>query len=1253
MNLLANLSIGFKLIGGALAFATIIAVGTMVGFGGMKLINDNMTALYEEETLSINQIGQIRTNLAQIRGDTYKFILDPFQRSTIENTIRSEITETDKQISQLGARALNAEERTLYSQISATWKTYQTEIQAVFSQVQAGYENAAMQNMEIGAAWTAQQKIDQVTNDLGNLNLRHAQAVKANGDQIFFVAGALAIGGGLLGLAIALVAGYMLTRSITGPMAKTIKMIQEMGRGHLGMRLHLNRRDEIGVMADTMDQFASNLQNMLNGTLNKLASGDLDLKINYMDKDDEIAKAEEKILTSLRELVAETNSLNQAAAEGNLSRRATPDRFEGAYRQVLVGMNNTLDAVTDPLNVAAEYVDRIAKGDIPAKITNTYYGDFNEIKNNLNECIDAINRLVGDANSLSQAAIANQLETRADVSQHRGDFAKIVQGVNSTLDIIVDKVFWFEQLLDAIPLALSVTDMNLNWTFVNKPVEKFMGKSREELIGLPCSSWEAGICETDQCGVRCLNRKQPRTSFHRENRDYQINAAFVLNKHGEKIGHIEVVQEITATARRNAYTAVELDRITANMRRLAEGNLALDLSVAEADEHTKLTHDNYLRLNTSLGQVRDAIAALIADTNMLNQAAIEGRLETRADAIKHQGDYRKIVQGFNDTLDAVIDPLRVAANYLDRISKGDIPERIEVEYKGDFNDIKNNLNQCIDAVTLLTFHTNQLVRASSQGNLSFRANASKHQGEFRKIVQGMNDTLDAVIGPLNIAAEYVDRIAQGDIPEKITTEYKGDYATLKTNLNRCIDAVNLMIADANLLSQAAVEGRLETRADATKHRGDFRKIIDGVNATLDSVIKPFNVVVDCLQKFAQGNLQDKITDHYVGDYAKIKDSVNAVVEMLAMRNGDIQMILDAAIAGQLKTRVDVSKYKGGNAIVLIGINKILDAAIAPIEEASHALAQVAQGDLTIHLNGNLQGDYAMLKNSIETMTSGLKGMAAQTQHSAVKMTAATTQILASSTQMASTTREQASAVNEISSTVQEIKASAEQVAQRAQSVAENASQAVKVAQKGAQAANESLAGMEDIREKVEAIAENILALSEKTQQIGDIIDTVSDIAGQSNILALNAAIEAAQAGEAGKGFRVVADEVRTLSEQSRQAAAQVKIILGDIQKATNLAVMATEQGTKGVNAGGELVSRTAQTIKELQQVVVHSAKAAQQIVAGVEQQTIGLDQIVIGMSDINQAAHQSATGAQQSQKAAQELSQLAEQLKAAVAQYRM
>ncbi|NHA13402.1 methyl-accepting chemotaxis protein, partial [Thioalkalivibrio sp. XN279] len=116
------------------------------------------------------------------------------------------------------------------------------------------------------------------------------------------------------------------------------------------------------------------------------------------------------------------------------------------------------------------------------------------------------------------------------------------------------------------------------------------------------------------------------------------------------------------------------------------------------------------------------------------------------------------------------------------------------------------------------------------------------EGEFRDIVAGVNNTLDAVIGPLNVAAGYVDRISKGDIPEKITDEYKGDFNALKNNLNTCINAVNALVRDANMLSEAALAGKLETRADASHHQGDFKKIVDGVNATLDAVVGPINQV---------------------------------------------------------------------------------------------------------------------------------------------------------------------------------------------------------------------------------------------------------------------------------------------------------------------------------------------------------------------------------------------------------------------------
>ena len=195
--------------------------------------------------------------------------------------------------------------------------------------------------------------------------------------------------------------------------------------------------------------------------------------------------------------------------------------------------------------------------------------------------------------------------------------------------------------------------------------------------------------------------------------------------------------------------------------------------------------------------------------------------------------------------------------------------------------------------------------------------------------------------------------------------------------------------------------------------------------------------------------------------------------------------------------------------------------------------------------------------------------------------------------------------------------------------------------------------MSEIKARVESIAENILALSGQTQQIGEITATVNDIASQSNLLALNASVEAARAGEHGKGFAVVAVEVRNLAEQSKQATAQVKAILNEIQRATNAAVMATEEGTKGVDYGVQLTNQAGLTIEHMAESIGEGAAAAQQIVASSHQQATGMEQIALAMQSINQATLQNLAATNQTEKAARELSGLAHQLEGLVDQYKI
>jgi methyl-accepting chemotaxis protein len=220
-------------------------------------------------------------------------------------------------------------------------------------------------------------------------------------------------------------------------------------------------------------------------------------------------------------------------------------------------------------------------------------------------------------------------------------------------------------------------------------------------------------------------------------------------------------------------------------------------------------------------------------------------------------------------------------------------------------------------------------------------------------------------------------------------------------------------------------------------------------------------------------------------------------------------------------------------------------------------------------------------------------------------------------------------------------------------VSDNAQLANRVASDGVSAIRGTVTGMTDIQTRVQVIAENILALSEQSQQIGEIIATVNDLADQSNLLALNAAIEASRAGEHGKGFAVVAQEIRHLAEQSKAATARVRTILSDVQRATNAAVMATEQGTKGVDNGIALINQAGGTIGELAEVVQRAGQSTQQIAAAVRQHLVGTEQIAVAMGNINQTSSQNLAATTNTRRAAENLTDLVSRLNTLVTQYQV
>ncbi|MBS1858545.1 MAG: methyl-accepting chemotaxis protein [Acidobacteria bacterium] len=474
--------------------------------------------------------------------------------------------------------------------------------------------------------------------------------------------------------------------------------------------------------------------------------------------------------------LTELQRLAAAIEAGRVNERA--DLAAVPDREILEAVNRIVDAFSAPLTAANEHVAQLAKGILPPRLAGEYRGDFDTLQRNLNACAGQLSEVSEELRRMGEEHAAGDIDVFVPVERFEGIFRAMARAVNDTAagHITVKKK------------AMACVDEFSKGNF-EAPLEQFPGK-------------KAFINETIERLRGNIKRfiEEMRHMSEEHNRgDIDVSIA---------ADHFEGAFRIMASG----------------VNDMVGGHIAVKKkAMACVDEFSKGNFEAHLEkfpgkkafINEAIERLRTNIKRFIEEMNRMSDEHNKGDIDVTIPLDRFEGDYRVMARGVNEMVGGHIAVKKKAMACVGEFGRGNFDAPLE-----RFPGKKAFINETIETVRTnlkaLITDMDMLAGAAREGALSTRADATRHGGDFRRIVEGVNQTLDAVIGPLNVAANYVERISKGDVPPPITDTYNGDFNTIKQNLNVLIGAMDEITEAAEHIARGNLTVEIRERSEQDK-----------------------------------------------------------------------------------------------------------------------------------------------------------------------------------------------------------------------------------------------------------------------------------------------------------------------------------------------------------------------------------------------------------------------------------------------------
>ncbi len=741
----------------AIAVSLILAVVFTVG---MKDINGNVQDLYDTAVETHSKVATVQTNLMKI-GNNYMLIFVEKDFSTVAQRleeVNNWTTEDKELLTAYLETGIEGEALDAYNALQDALAPYRETRGYMDELLLANDYNSALVYYEQFEGY--RETVDEAVAYLCSITGSLGQTIVDNSNAAFtrtMITNIIV----LVVLAILLfIFELYLIRFVRKNLEKDVTIAHQLAAGKIDLDMEVVKdetaKNELIILEGAFADLIENSKKQAH-TLEEIAKGHIDIDVEVRSEDDALNHSMKRVVNILRGVEASLINTGDALSKGDTTHRVKADSFHGGYKDIMVSVNGIVETMASQQADLVSAVTELGEGNLPEVDVNRP-GDFGKAFVELERSIESIRSLVADTQELATEAINGNYNIRANADKYNGEYKKVIEGINGTLDMVVSKTEWYEQIIDSIPMPVQVMDNDGNWTLVNAEfanalrVQGMITSSGSEVYGQRCHMDGVNIN-----GIDALRSGSAETRFEWKGRIYNQTTAYLKNGEGENIGFIGSIQDMTNILKEAEYTDAASARLERNLAHLAAGNFSFEDNTIPRNEYTKKVEKTFDEIDVVVERVAQAVGELVNDSLKMANYAIAGQLDKRADVSKYEGEFGKVMKGLNDTVDALTAPVNELVSVISALGDGDLSKEVYGDYQGDLVRSKTALNDMIHTLRAIIDEIKQILKAIGDGDLTVTP-SDVYRGDFIAIKVSFNEIIENltnVIGNINEASSQV------------------------------------------------------------------------------------------------------------------------------------------------------------------------------------------------------------------------------------------------------------------------------------------------------------------------------------------------------------------------------------------------------------------------------------------------------------------------------------------------------------------